>query len=95
MDNIKKENNLEKSARNKNDSPYFLVIGAIAEAIMPGTGALSFLGAGVLTTYVCKPLIDPLNDYKTPLRDMPLYAIKNSARCLIGATVVSGLKYLI
>ena len=63
------------------------------EAITPGVGALYLLGVSALTTYAAMPLIDPLNDHETPLKDMPLYAIKNSTRCLIGATAVSMWRY--
>jgi len=90
--NIEEENNLEKSSRNKNDIPFFLVIGAVMESITPGAGALNLLGASVFATYATKPITE-YNDYKTPLKEMPLYAIKNSARCLIGATAVSMWKY--
>ena len=91
--NVKKENNLEKSIRNENDCSLFLVAGAIAKIIVPEIGALSILGTSALTTYINKPIMDHLNNYKTPLKDMPIYAIKNSARCLIGATAVSMWKY--
>ncbi len=92
---MEKENKLEKSSRNENDDSSFLIIGAVVEALVPGTGALFVLGGGCLGTYVLKPLNDKIQDFQTPLKEMPLYAVKNSIRGLMGATTISALRYLL
>ena len=91
---MEKENKLEKSSRNKNDSNSFLFIGAIAESIFPGMGIASSLFGGVSTTYILKPLVEMENDFQTSQKEMPLYAIKNTARVLMDATTISMLRYL-
>ncbi|MBR9702331.1 hypothetical protein GOV13_05420 [Candidatus Pacearchaeota archaeon] len=87
-------NELEKSARNKNDDHIFLGFGALGELIFPGGSVFAGIVGTPLVTYISSPFADRLNGFQTPQEEMILYSVKNAARFLTGATAISILRYL-
>ena len=85
---------LEKSVKNENDNNSFLVMGALGRFIFPEIDASALILGGIGGTYLTKPLLDRINGFKTLQSEMLLYATKNTARILIGATTVEVLRYL-
>ncbi len=89
-----KENKLEKSSKNQHNQNVNLVLGGIVESIVPEVGTFVLIGASTINTYAWKNFNNAPQEFQTPSNEMPLYAVKNSAKILMGATAVSILRYL-
>jgi len=85
--------NIENKLNNHNDRNSPLVLGGFVEFLIPGIGVFPYIGSMLISSYVCSPFIDARQGFQTPRDEMFLYAIKNSAKILIGATAVSAIRY--